>query len=527
MRHFGESVLDAEFAPLLARSRFTALERFGGAALQFGRDVVVEALDRGNFVDRDVGDLFEAGETFGDEQLRERLVDVELGLEQGGALDELALALLAGVGFREDVDLRDGQLAGEADVLAAAADGEAQLVVGDDDLDAAFLLVDDDSADGRRLQRVDDEGREVLRPGDDIDLLALQLLHHGLDAAALHSDAGADRVDRAVVADHADLGAATRIAGRGLDLDDAVVNLGHFLGEQLLHEVGMGARQEDLRAAALAPHRHDQRADAVADADHFARDLLVAADDAFGAAEVDDDVAELDPLDHAGDDLGGAILEFLVLALALGVADLLEDHLLGGLGGDSAELDRRQRVDDEVADRGAILQLLRAFLVDLLEIILDLRNDLEHPPQAQVAGLGVELGADVVLGAVAGAGGALDRVLHGLDDDALVDQLLARDGVGDREQFRLVGADGGGCGSHVCIQPSILIVSAPSVLSGAVALMSLSVKSSLADEISEKDSAWDSSFLVRISTRSPSRPRNTPVNCFRPSWGSASVRRAS
>src|SRR6185295_12108036 len=527
VRNLGEIVRDAELAALLARGGLAPLERFRGAALQLGRDVVVEAFDRGDFLDRDVGDFLEAGEAFGEEQLGQSLIDVELGLEQGRALDELALALLARIGLGQDVDLRGGELAGEPDVLAAAADRQAEVVVGVHDLDPALLLVDDDAADGRRLQGVDDAGCEVLAPRDDVDLLALQLLDHRLNAAALHADAGADRVDRAVVADHADLGAAARVAGRSLDLDDAVVNLGHFLGEQLLHEVGMGARQEDLRAAGLAPHRHDQRADAVADADHFARDLLVAADDAFGAAEVDDDVAELDPLDHAGDDLGGAILEFLVLALALGVADLLEDHLLGGLGGDSAELDRRQRVDDEVADRGAILQLLRAFLVDLLEIILDLRNDLEHPPQAQVAGLGVELGADVVLGAVAGAGGALDRVLHGLDDDALVDQLLARDGVGDREQFRLVGADGGGCGSHVCIQPSILIVSAPSVLSGAVALMSLSVKSSLADEISEKDSAWDSSFLVRISTRSPSRPRNTPVNCFRPSWGSASVRRAS
>ena len=91
------------------------------------------------------------------------------------------------------------------------------------------------------------------------------------------------------------------------------------------------------------------------------------------------------------------------------------------------------------------------FEVDLLEMILGLLDHFEHAPQAQVAGLGVELGADVVLGAVAGAGGALDRVLHRLDDDALVDQLLARDGVGDRDQLGLVGADGSGCGGgHVC-----------------------------------------------------------------------------
>jgi len=270
-------------------------------------------------------------------------------------------------------------------------------------------------------------------------------------------------------------------------ISDAVVNLGDLLREQLAHEIGVGARQEDLRAARFAADRHDQRPDAVANADHFARDLLVAADDALGAAEVDDDVAELDSLDDAGDDLADAVLEFLELTLALRIANLLKDHLLGGLGGDAPELDRRQRVNDEVADAGALFELLRALQIDLLEMILGLLDHFEHTPQAQVAGLAVELGADIVLGAVAGAGGALDRVFHRLDDDALVDQLFARDGVGDGEQLGLVGADGSGCGGgHVVIQPSILIVSAPSVLSGAVALISLSVKSSLAEPMSAK-----------------------------------------
>src|SRR4029078_4776856 len=145
---------------------------------------------------------------------------------------------------------------------------------------------------------------------------------------------------------------------------------GHFLGEQLLHELGVRARQEDLRAAGFAANGHDQRADAVADADHLARGLLVAAADDLGGAQVDDDMAELDALDDAGDDLVGAVLELLELALALRVADLLEDLLLGALRGDPAELDRRQRVDDEVADGGALLQLLRTRRVDLLEMIL-------------------------------------------------------------------------------------------------------------------------------------------------------------
>jgi hypothetical protein len=63
--------------------------------------------------------------------------------------------------------------------------------------------------------------------------------------------------------------------------------------------------------------------------------------------------------------------------------------------------------------------------------------------QAQLALLGVDLGVDVGLAAVAGARGFGDRVLHGGDDDAAVDRLLARDGVGNLQQFQLVGADSG------------------------------------------------------------------------------------
>ena len=76
----------------------------------------------------------------------------------------------------------DWSVAGEADVLAAASDRQAELVVGHDHhhFDPLFL-VDHDAAD-RRLKRVDDEGRGVLAPRDDVDLLALQLLDDRLDA---------------------------------------------------------------------------------------------------------------------------------------------------------------------------------------------------------------------------------------------------------------------------------------------------------------------------------------------------------
>ena len=100
-------------------------------------------------------------------------------------------------------------------------------------------------------------------------------------------------------------------------------------------------------------HVVDVGAHPLARPEALARQQLVAAQHRLGPAEIDDDVAELDPLDEAVDDLALAVLELLELALALGVAHLLDDDLLGGLRGDAAEIDRRQVVDQEIAERSA------------------------------------------------------------------------------------------------------------------------------------------------------------------------------
>src|SRR3546814_13739186 len=97
-------------------------------------------------------------------------------------------------------------------------------------------------------------------------------------------------------------------------------------------------------------------------------------------------MAAFDALDDTGDDLAGAVLELLILPLALGVADLLEDNLLGGLRGDAAELDRRQRIDDEIADDRAFLKLLRVGEAYLLEIIVDLLGHLDDRSEERRVG---------------------------------------------------------------------------------------------------------------------------------------------
>jgi hypothetical protein len=237
-----------------------------------------------------------------------------------------------------------------------------------------------------------------------------------------------------------------RIAGDRADLDDAVVDFRHFHGEQLDHELRMGARQEDLRAALLAAHVIDIGAHAVAITEGFARDQFVAADDAFAAAEIDDDIAVFDALDGAVDDLADAILEFVVLAVALGFAHFLHDHLLGRLGGDTAEIDRRQRVGDKIAELGIRVAVAGQRQRDLQGVVLGVIDNLEQTLQADLAGLGIDVGADVGFRSVARACGLLDRIGHGGDDDLAVNGLLARDRVGDLKKLKPVCTD-----CHVCL----------------------------------------------------------------------------
>src|SRR5690606_41751135 len=120
--------------------------------------------------------------------------------------------------------------------------------------------------------------------------------------------------------------AVAGVAGAGRGLGQALADLGHLGLEQLHHDLGGGAADEQLRAARLAAHVVEVAADAVAGAHDVARDRLVLGDEAFGvAAEVNVDVAALHALDHAGHQLADAVLPGVHDLLALGLAHALHE----------------------------------------------------------------------------------------------------------------------------------------------------------------------------------------------------------
>ena len=178
----------------------------------------------------------------------------------------------------------------------------------------------------------------LVGPVDDVDLLAVQLVHHVAHPLAHRADARALGVHAGHVGHHRDLGAVTGLAGDAVDLDGAVGDLGDLEGEQLLDQVGVGAREHHLRAA-----------HALADADHQALDPgavgvvltghpLPRRQQRLELAEVDHHVVGVAALlDQPGDDVALLAGELTELPLVLGVAQALQHDLLRGRGGDPAE----------------------------------------------------------------------------------------------------------------------------------------------------------------------------------------------
>ena len=210
------------------------------------------------------------------------------------------------------------------------------MVVGDDHLHQVLALVEDDLRDLGRREGPANELGWIRRIVDDVNLLAAQFLHDRLDPRTAHADAGADRVDLAVMRHDRDLGAPPRLPNGGLDLDDPLVDLGDLLPEEFDEQVRVGPAQDDLRALRGQVDVVDVGPNTIALPVALAWNLLLLGEDGVGAPEVHDDVLLLEALHRAGEDLALAVLELVVDDLPLGIADLLDDALFRRLGSDAA-----------------------------------------------------------------------------------------------------------------------------------------------------------------------------------------------
>src|SRR5690606_33507355 len=287
-----------------------------------------------------------------------------------------------------DVNAPARQPVGKPRVLALLADGKGHLVARHDH-GRDTLVVDLVERDVRRLgraQRIRDKRRDVRRPFDHVDLLAVQLVHDVLDADTPDTDARANRVDLLLARRNGDLGAKARLTGDLHDLDRAALDLRHFLLEEPADQSRIGPRHDQLRTARVRVHFGQQDLQALVRAIPLGRDLLARRHHSFGLAELDDHRAIVGPLDDTAEDFAFLILVLLVDSLALEVADAGVDHLLDCLGGDATEVLRRPHDLDRITDDRRRRVLLRLFDRDLQVGVLDNLGDRLDDDDLHLAG---------------------------------------------------------------------------------------------------------------------------------------------
>ena len=184
-------------------------------------------------------------------------------------------------------------------------------------------------------------------------------------------------------------------------LDD----LGHLELEEPLDEARVGAADDDLGALGRLANLDDVGLEAGSVLVALVGHLLGLGQQGLDLAEVEQGVAVVALLDDAGHDVALAPGVLLVLQVPLGLADALQDDLLGRLGGDAAEV-----------VRGVVpLPHDVAVLVELLAVDPDL------------TGVGVD--GDTASSAASGHAlvGGDERVGQGVEQGVDADALVAGD----------------------------------------------------------------------------------------------------
>ncbi len=196
-----------------------------------------------------------------------------------------------------------------------------------------------------------------------------------------------------------------------------------------------------MRPAVFAPHVVDIGADAVSKLVVLTRQGLVAPDDRLGPAQVDHDVAILGAFHDATHNLAHAIFIFFVLPLALGLAHLLHDDLLGVLRRNTAKVERWQWLCDEITHLCLGVTLFCVLEADFGCVERHFLHDFQKPRQLYLTGACIDLRADLIFASVAGFGRFLDRVFHRRKHERAVDRLFARDRIRDLQEFQAVCAN--------------------------------------------------------------------------------------
>src|SRR5690606_6982359 len=190
-------------------------------------------------------------------------------------------------------------------------------------------------------------------------------------------------IDALVLGADRNLGARARITRRPHHLDQLFGNFRHFNAEQLDQHLRRGTRQNQLRAAVLGANFLEQRTNTSTYTEGFACNDVLASQQRFGVvAQIDNHAVAGNLFHRAGDDFTQTITVGLDDLRALSLTNFLHDDLLGGLGGDTTELDGLDLLFEHIANLGVglagLLHIDRQLMCRIVEILF-----FDHSPATE------------------------------------------------------------------------------------------------------------------------------------------------
>ena len=208
--------------------------------------------------------------------------------------------------------------------------------------------------------------------------------------------------------------------------------------EQLDEQHRVGPGQDQLRSLGVLIDLPDHSPDPVTGRIVLRARLLPSREERFDASGLDDDVAVFETLDRPRHHFAESVAELVVDVVALRFPHLLEDHLLGGLGGDPTQhISRFRELDLHVDFRFVAVELLCLGEGDLGRRVSHVLYDLPDRVEIDLTRVGIELGPEVFVRLVVfprrGQHGILDR----RDDDVRIDPFFLGQGL-DRLQQGIV-----------------------------------------------------------------------------------------
>src|SRR5690606_29153868 len=120
--------------------------------------------------------------------------------------------------------------------------------------------------------------------------------------------------------------------------------LGDFIFKQLPDKFGRGAREQNLLPSCRTVDLGDPGANPVANAQILFGNHFGTRQTRFDLARFNNGVAFVESLDGAGNNGLATIQEIVQHLFSFGIANFLDDGLLGSLGPDTSELDRLERL---------------------------------------------------------------------------------------------------------------------------------------------------------------------------------------